>query len=412
MSTATGVQDPVDAKDDIGARLIQTVKAEIAKTVERSGALVGDLEKKIAAEIAKGDARDAAAIESLNKRVSEEIVDMRKMLEKLTSTFRLPGSDDAKGRDGKKFNFQKAYQGVATNDWRNAQHEKAIFDEMQQKAMATSPDSAGGFIVPDEVLSDQIIPFLRAESIALQLGARLLDGLTRIPTFIPRVSGGTTGFWVAESAAITPSDLTLQQLTLTPHILATMTIVSDLLLMTSTPAVDQLLREDMASELAVKLDLGVLVGGGAGQPTGLFTAASIPTVSVADPATFNELVNVVQTVRGNNGLKGKLGWALSNADLTEIWQIVDASTTQPLQRRVLADGPATTLLGYPYRVSTQLTDGQIAFGNFSDLIIAQWGTMMIASTNALGFATMQNHIRASMYLDAGVRNVKSFAKAA
>jgi HK97 family phage major capsid protein len=83
---------------------------------------------------------------------------------------------------------------------------------------------------------------------------------------------------------------------------------------------------------------------------------------------------------------------------------------QPMGTRALLTGTASDrrLLEYPVKVSTQLSDGDVYFGNWADVIVAQWGGLRLDMTNAVGFTTAQNHIRALTYVDSGLRHPQSF----
>jgi HK97 family phage major capsid protein len=171
----------------------------------------------------------------------------------------------------------------------------------------------------------------------------------------------------------------------------------------------------MILSFAEALDLAALNGSGAsGQPIGVFGTTGVGTSTLTDPTTYNELLAFISTVRGNNGLKGSLGWAVSNADMIEIEQMIDTDSggtntrSQVHERRRLLSETGDRMLGYPVKVSTQLTDGKVAFGNWNDLVIAQWGGMALATTNAVGFLTGQAHVRMISLFDIGIRQPKSF----
>jgi len=374
-----------------------------AKPIEKRAAqLLEDVHTAIKDGIAPTDAR----IKALEVQFNDELKLLKAEHAKYTSAFSLPGVTEEKGAD---FKWSKLYKGVAFGDWTECGFEKEVVDAVSEKvrAMSTTPDSAGGFVVPTEVLADQIIPLLRSESVVMDLGARLLDNLTGSPVRIPRVGGGTLAYWVAENSAITPSDMTLEQLQLTPHILATLTPYSELFGEVGE-GVESMIREDQALGMAVKLDAAALKGTGAlGEPVGILNMTGVPT-SAWTTLTYAQLNGIVQTLRGNKALRGdKIGWALANGDLTEVLNIADEST-KPLSRRVVADGPADTLVGYPWKVSNELSTEEWIFGNWADFIIGQWGGAMVAQTNQLGFASMQNHIRTAIKVDTGARHVNSF----
>ncbi len=371
------------------------------------GKRAASLIEQIKGEIARGATLTEERVLNLETKLGDEIALLRAEWTKYLNAFSLPGVEDAKHK-GEEFMWVKAYRGVATGDWTGCELEKEILDETTKavRAMATTPDSSGGFVVPIEILMAQIIERLTAESVVLTLGARMLSGLRASPVRIPRISGGTTAYWVTENASITTSDVTLEQLQLTPHILATLTPFSELLGEIS-PGVESMIRDDQALSMALKLDVAALKGTGAlGEPIGVLNQTGVPTSAWTTP-TYDQFVAIVQTLRGNNALRGNIGWALANGDLTEVLQLVDTAN-QDTMRRVVASGPADTFMGYPWGVSTQLATGEWIFGNWADLIIGQWGGAMIATTNALGFASMQNHIRTAIKVDTGVRHVNSF----
>lgn len=378
---------------------------------------VEQLIKDLTAEARRGADASSAKIDALTKQLNELAEKHNKVLgdlEQRARQYSLPGSESATHK-GEKYSFLKVANACRNNNPELAPLEWEMSKQLRQKAMTFGTDSAGGFLVPNEVMVSEMIPLLRAESVLSQMGARELGLEGKAPVQIPRKTTGTTGYWInGEGSTITSADMVFAQLTLSPKILAALTGVSDLLSQVG-PDVEQMVREDFAETLALKRDLAGLSGSGtSGEPEGLLTNASIPTVSVSDPATYDQLLAMISKVRGNNGLKGSLGWVMSNDDMLEIEQMKDVSSGgtntsfQQLPRRQLLSPDGTKLLGYPAKVSTQLTDGDIIFGNFADVILARWGGMRIEMTNAVGFATATNHIRALMYTDIGIRSVNSF----
>ena len=60
------------------------------------------------------------------------------------------------------------------------------------------------------------IELIRANSVVLNAGATLMDGLTGSPVIIPKQLSGAVVTWMAENATIPPSDLAVGQITMTP----------------------------------------------------------------------------------------------------------------------------------------------------------------------------------------------------
>lgn len=365
----------------------------------------------------KLDEHDAAQKATWESFVRDQIKAAQDEIARKMAVFSLPGSADAKDKGGRKYSLVRVMAGIATGDFSVCEMERAMHNEIKTKAMSFGSDTAGGFLVPNEVMTSELIPLLYAESVAMQLGATQLNGLTKAPIQIPRVSGGTTAYWVAEAAAITASDLTLEQLQLTPRGLAALTVLSDLLTVLDSPGVENMVRQDMARQLALKLDLAIMKGTGGTQPQGIIGYTGVNTTTLTDPTTYDELLAFVSEVRADNALAGRLGWAVSNADMLEMEQMKDVTggtdnkaNIQPMGSRMLLSGAAgdRRLLEYPVKVSTQLADGNVIFGNWADVVVAQWGGMRLDMTNAVGFTSAQNHIRALTYVDVGLRHPQSF----
>src|SRR5688572_5518042 len=201
------------------------------------------------------DARDAewkTKLDAMSKSFDEKLEADRAKWEAKVASFSVPGSESATHK-GKKFDIGAFYRAVWTKDWREAEHEKAISDEATRKvrAMGVVPDSTGGFAVPTEVMTDQIIPLLYAKSILATLGATQLTGLTSIPISIPKVTGGSTAYWLDEHGAMTTSQMSFGQVRMTPRILATVTVWSELL-NTSQPAINNMILQDQARAMALK----------------------------------------------------------------------------------------------------------------------------------------------------------------
>ena len=84
---------------------------------------------------------------------------------------------------------------------------------------------------------------------------------------------------------------------------------------------------------------------------------------------------------------------------------------------MISEAPIDRILGFPYQVSTQLPSGatasqsgNIIFGNWADLLLARWTSMVLRASDLSGtaFEKDQTWIRAIMRCDFGVRHQNSF----
>src|SRR5699024_5445327 len=70
---------------------------------------------------------------------------------------------------------------------------------------------------------------------------------------VPRVTGDATAAFVAENAQITPSDPTIDQVTITPKKVVGLNKISNELAADSNPAAQTLVGESIAADIARKI---------------------------------------------------------------------------------------------------------------------------------------------------------------
>lgn len=336
----------------------------------------------------------------------------------------MPGVEDEK----EKFSIFKTVNAIITNDWSSAQFEKDVMNETRKKALATSTDSAGGFLVPMQAIQD-MIELIRAETVVREIGATVMDGLTGIPVEIPKQTGGSTTYWVGENTTISPSDLTFGQLAMNPHTVAALVKLSNRLVRMSIPAAEQIVRNDIATNMALTADLAALRGTGVnGQPLGLRNTPGLNTVdwNLSSPYQTNpgyeQFYDMEYELATANTLKGKLGFLFHPTLRRALAKIrVDqgggANTGQFLANPV-TDPQLESYLGYPFKRTTQIPTNvgtganktEVYFGNWSDMIIAMWGGMEILASQETSdaFAKNQTWVRIMMDMDIGIRHIESF----
>jgi HK97 family phage major capsid protein len=356
-------------------------------------------------------------IEGLEARLGE--------LEKMATPRKvhLPGLEDEK----EKFSFFKAIWAIKTGNWDNAGFEKEVFDNTRKKAMAMGTGSAGGYIVPTIYIAE-LIELLMAESVVTAMGATVLNDLQGSPVQIPRQSGGATGYWVAENASITASDLTLEQLSLTPKKVGALVKLSNSLIKLANPSAEALVRRDISAAIALQIDLKALRGtGAANQPTGIASTENINTVAIgADGGslTWDHLLDMEYELAVDNALKGKLGFVFHPAIKRNLMKRKVAQYSGDTGGEYIINPMAESLfqtwLGYPYKMTTQipinLTKGsgtnltEVYFGNWQELMIGQWGGMEIALSQETSdaFEKDQTWIRILQEVDIAVRHPQSF----
>ncbi len=241
---------------------------------------------------------------------------------------------------------------------------------------------------------------------------------------IPSQTGAASHFWVGENVAVTESEPTFGQLSMTPKTVGTFTDLSRKLILQSSSDVEALVRSDLATVLALAIDAAGINGTGAGgQPTGILNAAGIGSVAGGTnglaPA-WSHVVDLWKAVASANAAFGTLGFMTTTNVAGKLAVTEKATNTAQFIMPSLpgADGLAS-LAGFRAGISEQvpsnLTKGSgtnlsaIIFGNFADLIIGEWGALDILVDPFTGGAAGTTRIRVLQDVDILVRRVASFA---
>ncbi len=385
--------------------------------LEQIKKLLSEHKDAVIASVAKDRETELKAIEGLEARIKD--MEAKILLRKVT----IPGLEDEK----QAFSFFKACHAIRTGNWEDAGFEKEVFAATRKKAMEMGTGSAGGYIVPTIYIAE-LIELLRAESVVASMGATILNDLQGSPVQIPRQSGGATAYWVGENIAITASDLTLEQLSLTPKKVGCLVKLSNTLLKLSNPSAEALVRRDIAVALALKIDLASLRGLGASyQPKGINLQTGLNTVAIGTNGgniTFDHLIDMEYELAADNALRGKLGFIFHpcirrNLLKRKVAQYsgdtAGAYIVAPVTEQVFQNW-----LGYPYKTTTQIpinltkADGtgltEVYFGNWQELIIGQWGGMelMASQETSDAFEKDQTWVRILQEVDIAVRHGESF----
>jgi HK97 family phage major capsid protein len=278
-----------------------------------------------------------------------------------------------------------------------------------QRDIGVTPGSAGGFLVQTTNQAASFIDLLRARARVVQLGAIVLPGL-RDSVTIPRQTAAATFNWLAtETTAITESQQTFGQVAMTPKNGGAYVEISMQLMKQSNPAADMIVMNDLARVSALAVDAAALNGSGAGgQPTGVLNTGGIG--------------NVVGTTLGWTGIvEFETDVSAANADVESMAYLTTPAVRGLLKTREKA---ATTgnfvwggvvgdsmVNGYQGLVTTQLPAASMLFGDFSQIVIGEWGTLEISLNPFANFAAGIIGIRSWVSVDVGIRQPTAFSAA-
>ncbi|MCP4477840.1 MAG: phage major capsid protein [Planctomycetaceae bacterium] len=278
----------------------------------------------------------------------------------------------------------------------------------------------GANLVADNLMSGSFIDMLTNMLALQQCGATVLTGLNGNLS-IPRQTGGTSSFWVAEDGAPTESDVTFDQVQLTPKTVGAFTEYTRKTLKQSSIAVENFVRMDLARTLALAIDLAGINGSGASnEPLGIMNVSGVGNGAVG----------------GTNG--GAPTWAhmvamesditSANADLNSLCYLTNAlvrgslKTTEKFSGsgREIWTGDANPVNGYRAVVSNQVpsdldkgtaTDvcSAALFGNFADVLIGMWGGLDLQTNPYSKDTSGAVRVTAFQDVDVAVRHAESFS---
>ena len=426
-----GVGRAADPVQEIKMSVIETPAAPV--DVAKIQAEARTAEQKRAAEIiAIGEqfALQGMAAEAL--RAGEPVDAFRsKVMEKLASR-PLPNPTAEVGLSGgekQRYSVLRALRALVDKDWTNAGFERECHQailkragiaeapnngfyvpyEIQQRDMTATTGNAGGYVVATDNLAGSFIDLLRNRAVVAQLGATMMTGLVGNVT-IPKQTAAATAYWLTnEATAITESQMTLGQLALSPKNVGAYTELSRQLMLQSSPAADALVMNDLARVLALAIDLAALEGSGAsGQPTGISQTAGIGSVT-GTSIDYAKVLEFQTDVAGGNALAANCAYVTTPAVAALLKQrVAFSSTASPLWEGGILDG---NLQGFRAVATNSVTAASMVFGDFSQVVIGEWGMLELALNPYANFAAAISGIRAIQTVDIGIRQAGAFSRA-
>jgi len=281
----------------------------------------------------------------------------------------------------------RSHPRVAEHREPNEDHAVSQYGNLGNMVRALS--TSGGSAVVPTVWSAELIDLARNKSAVLRAGASLVPmdaGVVKIG----RLAGDPTAAFRAEASAITPSDPTFDNVTLTATTMSSL-VIGSLEWFQDANNADQIVKNAIAQAMASRLDLAALYGGittGAGSinlptppnprgvlaalnavlPANVLGAAANGTTQTA--ATFyGEVLDTVYKVRYGNEEPTGLIW---NAKLSRLYAGANDTTGQPL--RLPAEVEAL-----PRFMSNQVpsyTQGTMT-NTATDLFVGDWAQLLV-----------------------------------
>jgi HK97 family phage major capsid protein/HK97 family phage prohead protease len=333
------------------------------------------------------------------------------------------------GKEAQSYSLLRAIGAALTNDWGKAGFEREA-GEAVAKRVGHDPKN-GGFFVPYEVQNvkrdlsvggglatggalvatelkaESFIDMLRSKSVIYALGAQRLTGL-RGDIAIPKQTGASTAYWVKEGVAPDNSDPAFGQIAMSPKTLGDMVEFTRKLLMQSNPSVEALVYRDIAKVMALGIDKATINGLAANdEPVGILNQTGMGVIAGTGAAgimQYSDFTDAEGLLEEANVEANTLAW-LSRPAFRATLKSRTKVTGQPIY--ITSDN--NTTVGYNHAVSTQLPTGKLIFGDFSQIVIGEWGVLeIVANPFGTGFGAGNVVIRALQSVDLVVRYPQAF----
>lgn len=277
-----------------------------------------------------------------------------------------------------------------------------------QRDLSAGIGSAGGYTVATDNLGSAFVDMLRNQSRVMELGATRMGGLRGNVT-IPKQTGAATAYWLAEGTQITESQQTFGQISMTPKTVGAYTEVTRQLLLQSDPSAETLVINDLGKVVALAVDLAAINGTGASnQPLGLLNTAGIGSVSGTSLA-YAGILEFQTDVGASNALTAGCSYFTTPAVAGLLAQRQRfTSTDSPLWEGNIVDGKVS---GFKAASSNQVPTATMIFGDFSQVVIAEWGILEVLANPYADFKSGLVGIRAMYSVDIAIRNASAFSVA-
>jgi HK97 family phage major capsid protein len=251
------------------------------------------------------------------------------------------------------------------------------------KALGSSPDPSGGFLINEEH-SNVFIDALRPESVLLRAGARVFQTEASAVNF-PGLAADAAATWRGEGEQLTSGDPTFRRVRATIKKLQAFTVVSNEALSDSRPEIARLVEQSMSASLGLGIDRAAFdpfnqTTNAAAAPIPFASVPGIETITDlgADggvPANLNWFTSALAKLLINNGRPDRAALFLSARTFGTLLSLkkLTSGSNEPLlwSDRALDGGPIARLMGVPVYVTSVLPD-DLTQGNSTGVCSTAW----------------------------------------
>lgn len=314
---------------------------------------------------------------------------MQTPLPALREIQRAPRLDLTPG-ETRNYSLTRALRAAYSGDWQKAGFERSVtlaligtepFEsnrlilppQILARDLVAGSGPAGGFLVSTTV--GGVLDSLRPVMATARLGATIITGLQSNSTYA-RNAGGLTITWQAseQTQAAETDNFASGQIALTPKTCSAFVEASRLFQLLAGDVGEAMILKELRLGLATAVDAAAFTGSGAsGQPTGIINTAGIGSFPGAS-LSYSALLESQTDILNNNALTegGRVAFVCRPAVATLLANRQGFNANSgPCWQGPLAEG---TVIGCPAISSMQLPAATLLAADFSQLVLAEWGS--------------------------------------
>jgi HK97 family phage major capsid protein len=268
----------------------------------------------------------------------------------------------------------------------------------------TKTEGKGGALVATEHHSDKFIELLRPNSVAAQLGVRMVTGLVG-NVDIPKMLSGSSFYWIDEGADGSESDAQFGIVKMSPKTIAGAVPITRRLMQQSTPDIDIMIRDDMLQGLGLGIDKAIFVGTGTGnEPLGIVNQSGVNAIDLTTLGLSHAALVAFETaIEEADAMTGQLHY-LTRPSTKGILKTTPINANS---ERYLWDG--NELNGYAAICAKWLAHQAILAGDFRQAMFGIWGALDLMVDKTTKAASGGTVLRVFQDGDVAVRHAKAFA---
>lgn len=283
------------------------------------------------------------------------------------------------------------------------------------KRAAVDAASIGSSLVETSYRPDMMIEFLRNKSVVVNSGIQTIQVGQGGDIIIPRQTGTASAEWLTLDGVddISESNQTFDQVELQMRTLTAMTTYTHKMLKQGLPNIEQIIRSDLAQMFATELDKTAINGALANSkiPTGILNQPGIEALTAAGSVpTFGELVQMEGLIAENNVDTRGMRYITTPTLGTTLKATEKAPSTAQYIWTDRGEGEGL-VNGYGAAYSSNMPNGTILLGQFSDFLMAYWGSIdIMVDPYGTNFSKGNVTVRAMIDVDMNIRRPDSFCK--